>query len=46
MSILGCWERLQDISRELKGDLKLITTKNSMGKTTQKVVIEYEYEEK
>ena len=39
---IGVWEQLRDISRELKGDLKLITVRDSYGKNAKRIVIEYE----
>ena len=39
---IGVWEQLKDISRELKGDLKLIIVRDSYGKNAKRIVIEYE----
>tara|TARA_Y100000592_G_scaffold90129_1_gene148330 strand:+ start:461 stop:607 length:147 start_codon:yes stop_codon:yes gene_type:complete len=42
--ILGHWEELKGIAGALGGDLKLVYTKDSYGKETNKVVIEYKVE--
>tara|TARA_B100000927_G_scaffold278069_1_gene260373 strand:+ start:318 stop:464 length:147 start_codon:yes stop_codon:yes gene_type:complete len=42
--ILGYWEQLKDIANALGGELKIVYTKNSYGKETKQIIIEYETE--